>query len=469
LREALPHELKMRLINTATLEIEEFFESNIPRYAILSHTWGEGEVTFKEFTKNHNLEAAGWTKIKKCCEFAQRRGQDYVWIDTCCIDKRSSAELSEAINSMYRWYRIAHECYAYLSDVEYNDEDGNVEEENEAGHLKKENEDELVGEENEVEDVGEEGEEDEDMDKGEEENEENDSASDNYWSDSDRADVIQIPADVERAFRASKWFTRGWTLQELLAPYTLYFIDRDWKGILGEKKKLSKVISEVTGIDRGALESLLEITHHSIAERMSWTSQRMCTRGEDVAYCLLGLFNVNMPLLYGEGKCAAFRRLQLEILKDSNDESIFAWYKRHSHRSLTSGILAVSPSEFENSANISSFLSDEWAPRQPYHTTNRGLAFQTVLGVSADSGARRPGRVEKDLDRLMVPLRCWDKSYLGDNGMTPLIIEVTLMGPQEFARIPDSGPLKLSTCPEELLDRKEKQFVGKEELIFIKM
>jgi hypothetical protein len=97
---------------------------------------------------------------------------------------------------------------------------------------------------------------------------------------SDRADVIQLPADVERAFRASKWFTRGWTLQELLAPYTLSFIDRDWKGILGEKKKLSKVISQVTGIDRGALNGLLWRQDHSIAERMSWASQRMCTRGE---------------------------------------------------------------------------------------------------------------------------------------------------------------------------------------------
>jgi hypothetical protein len=189
------------------------------------------------------------------------------------------------------------------------------------------------------------------MDEGEKENGEDDSTSEDDWTDSDTADAIQMPVDIERAFRASKWFTRGWTLQELLAPYKVYFVDRDWKTILGGRNTLSRVISEVTSIDGGVLKEWLLRLEHSIAERMSWASQRMCTRGEDVAYCLLGLFNVNMPLLYGEGKHAAFRRLQLEILKDSNDESIFAWrnggYSSLGFRESIGDILAVSPSDLK--------------------------------------------------------------------------------------------------------------------------
>ena len=93
----------MRLINTVSLKLEEFFETKIPKYAILSHTWADGEISYKDFVKYRNLEAAGWTKIRNCCKFAHDRGHDYVWIDTCCIDKKSSAELSEAINSMCCW------------------------------------------------------------------------------------------------------------------------------------------------------------------------------------------------------------------------------------------------------------------------------------------------------------------------------------------------------------------------------
>ena len=108
----------MYLINTSTLKMHLFADPDrVPEYAILSHCWGRNEVSFKEFINNRNRDSSGYKKITECCAFAKNRGREFVWIDTCCIDKRSSAELSEAINSMYEWYGRATECYAYLSDI----------------------------------------------------------------------------------------------------------------------------------------------------------------------------------------------------------------------------------------------------------------------------------------------------------------------------------------------------------------
>jgi hypothetical protein len=96
----------MRLINTSTLELEEFMGVNVPPYAILSHTWEEEEITFQEMSpKTHQVRnKKGYKKIKKTCEVAKEAGLQYAWVDTCCIDKRSSAELTEAINSMFQWW-----------------------------------------------------------------------------------------------------------------------------------------------------------------------------------------------------------------------------------------------------------------------------------------------------------------------------------------------------------------------------
>jgi hypothetical protein len=109
----------MRLLNSSTLELSEFFGSTIPEYVILSHVWGVDEVSFQEIQENTTAtqSKAGFLKIKECCSLAARDGFEWVWIDTCCIDKSSSAELQEAINSMYQWYRRAQICYAYLQDV----------------------------------------------------------------------------------------------------------------------------------------------------------------------------------------------------------------------------------------------------------------------------------------------------------------------------------------------------------------
>lgn len=236
----------MRLINVRTGELEEFFGHEAPSYAILSHTWGEGEVSFQEWqTDVRGITKAGFRKITRACEQSQRDGFDYLWVDTNCIDKSSSAELSEAINSMYLWYTQAAICYAYMSDVE------------------------------------------------------------------DETDL----EDLAR----SKWWTRGWTLQELLAPRDVRFYSRYWR-LIGTKLNNSALISRITNIAEPFLvgRSLLEAT---IAERMSWAAHRETTRQEDIAYCLLGLFNIQMPILYGERK-SAFVRLQEEIFKTSSDRML---------------------------------------------------------------------------------------------------------------------------------------------------
>ncbi|KAL8778615.1 MAG: hypothetical protein Q9194_001904 [Teloschistes cf. exilis] len=181
----------------------------------------------------------------------------------------------------------------------------------------------------------------------------------------DEDEVSALPAE----FCASEWFTRGWTLQELLAPHDLEFLDRSWNTI-GSKKKLRHHVSQATQIPVRDLFS--NITQQSIAKRMSWLSRRQTTRVEDMAYCLLSLCGVNMPLLYGEGK-RAFMRLQHGIIKMSDDESIFAWLSRHGDDKWKKGILAVSPKAFEKSGQIEAHTP--MRGKRPFSMTNKGLQY----------------------------------------------------------------------------------------------
>lgn len=292
----------MRLLNTSSINLEEFIGENVPDYVILSHTWGDDEVTFQDLLENsHDLhEKGGYKKIQSCCNQAIADGFEYAWVDTCCIDKTSSSELSEAINSMFRWYRNAQICYAYLNDVP-DDEDHQSE---------------------------------------------------------------------DSAFRRSRWFTRGWTLQEMLAPLSVTFFGRGWVDI-GTKASLREAISDVTDIETQIL-SMNYTGEISVAQRMSWASKRETTRVEDLAYCLMGLFGINMSLLYGEGE-NAFVRLQLEIIKSSDDQSIFAWTGAGKER----GFLARSPSEFINCGDIRQI--DTGMQSQPYEMTNKGLRIQLPM------------------------------------------------------------------------------------------
>lgn len=158
-------------------------------------------------------------------------------------------------------------------------------------------------------------------------------------------------ARLGAAFRESEWFRRGWTLQELLAPEFVTFFTRDWKEI-GTKRSLRGTLSSITGIRSDILEGYATTSSASIAERMSWASTRVTSRIEDMAYCVLGLFEVNMSPLYGEGH-NAFIRLQLEIMRSTNDESIFAWTTKQEDNILGhGGVLARSPAAFEDSGNV---------------------------------------------------------------------------------------------------------------------
>jgi hypothetical protein len=245
----------MRLLNVdadGSLSLTTFIGNKIPSYAILSHTWeaDNQELTFQDLQNGIGSSKASYRKIQFCREQAQKDGLQYFWVDSCCIDRSNITELSEALNSMFRWYWNAAKCYVYLSDVSKDDLD-------------------LI-----------------------------------TWTS-------QVP--YESAFRASRWFTRGWTLQELLAPRSVDFFTKEGMH-LGDKKSFELQIHETTGIALAALRGH-PLPQFSVKERMSWAEGRKTTWEEDQAYCLLGIFNVHLPLIYGEGKMNAFIRLQEEIEK----------------------------------------------------------------------------------------------------------------------------------------------------------
>ncbi|KAI6022259.1 hypothetical protein BKA83DRAFT_53929, partial [Pisolithus microcarpus] len=195
----------------------------------------------------------------KTCEQARKDGYEWLWIDTRCIDKRSSAELSEAINSMYRWYQDAKVCYTYLNNVEES-----------------------------------------------------------------TFPTERINETYDMSDGRPEWFMRGWTLQELIAPKQIEFFNRDWAPI-GNKRHLAPVLKTITGIPCEVLRDGLTGKRLCVAQIMSWAADQKTTRVEDWAYSLMGLFEVNMPMVYGEGK-KAFQRLQLEIIRtSSSDHTIFAW------------------------------------------------------------------------------------------------------------------------------------------------
>ncbi|RPD54167.1 HET-domain-containing protein [Lentinus tigrinus ALCF2SS1-6] len=290
----LIQELSMWVLSTARAELHSFrTPEEVPGgFAALSHTWnnepedGPPEQSFQDVRKIQKRCARKGTnprdfvgeKIRRCCELAESHGYKWVWIDTCCIDKTSSAELSEAINSMFRYYALARICYGYLRDVPGLD------------------------------------------------------------------DICHSRSQTEEFLVRSIWLKRGWTLQELIAPRFFLFLSKSWD-ILGSKADLAEVLEREHDIPATVLRLEVSHTEFSIAQRMSWFGYRQTTRVEDEAYCLLGLFDIHMPPLYGEGR-NAFRRLQEEIMRQSADTTLFAWGGHHSDKDLRSCLLAPSPSAF---------------------------------------------------------------------------------------------------------------------------
>jgi len=248
----------MRLLNIYTFEFAEFEGDRLPPYRITSHRWTDDEATFKDVLKKKNPNSKGYMKIEGFCQFIredEERLRKYVtrelgsckwiWIDAACVDKRSSAEVSESINSMFGWYARAVECFAYLADVP---------------------------------------------------------------SLSAGRDTVMSK------FRRSEWFKRGWTLQELLVPRVVVFLNRDWE-VIGHKcgyceysnpcrdagPLLNDIVAETTGISEDIMFDYRKSARLSVDEKLSWMADRRTTKSEDMAYCLLGIFDVTMPLLYGDG------------------------------------------------------------------------------------------------------------------------------------------------------------------------
>jgi len=330
----------MRLINVENMVLEEFFGDHIPSYAILSHTWGQNheEVHFGEIGTTSAHQKPGYQKIRYLCQQAATDGLRWAWCDTCCIDKSSSAELSESINSMFQWYQKANVCYAYLSD----------------------------------------------------------------------ASATEVHEEKVDQMRTSRWFTRGWTLQELIAPEKVVFYGRDWK-FLGDKRSLVNYLCGITGVNFGALALPWALPSYSIATRMSWVSSRTTTRTEDQAYCMLGILGVYMPLLYGEGQ-NAFRRLQEELIKISDDETIFA----HSGPK----VLAVCPQEFSFGRDLTILKKDK---STPYSITNAGLHIHMrVLKLEVDARST----YERGVSALGI-LNCHRNNDKSRNRYLALPLELT--------------------------------------------
>ncbi|KAK4097870.1 HET-domain-containing protein [Parathielavia hyrcaniae] len=328
----------MRLINTRTLEFAEFLGSSNPKYAILSHTWGDDEVTLQDMIMTRDppstglLTKEGYRKVVDYCRLAAQQGHEWAWVDTCCIDKTNHAELAESINSMFRFYEDAAVCHVFLSD-------------------------------------------------------------------------LAADADLGDALPHCRWFTRGWTLQELIAPEVVELYDQSWV-LRGTKANLIDKLESITGILGGVLKWWIRLPEVSVAARMSWAANRETTRLEDRAYSMLGIFDVNMPLIYGEGE-KAFRRLQEEIIRQSNDLTILAWQPQNLNPAVflkvarSSPPLALSPLDFSNhSAHFTKTggfrqpaqklrweNGTKWSsPNPEYAITNKGLKITTSLAMLEPHG-----------------------------------------------------------------------------------
>ncbi|KAF6813381.1 hypothetical protein CMUS01_12847 [Colletotrichum musicola] len=373
----------MWLIDCDSLQLLDFQGDPDVDYAILSHTWGKDEVSFADFkalgsvAENETFqirlakgghvdikETHGYKKISGAARLAKHAGLQYVWVDTCCIDKTSSAELSESINSMFRWYQNASVCFAYLSDVIKFD--------------------------------------------------------------------LHSP---DSTFRRSRWFTRGWTLQELIAPREVKFFDKGWRYIDSKQSTTSfcALLANITGVSEQVLVGTTLLTDVSVANKMRWAAMRQTTRLEDTAYCLLGLFNVNMPLLYGEG-VRAFVRLQEQILRETDDQSIFLWgippFYRHRPDALH-GLLAESPSLFSLPTSfdyVQPLPPSEFSHSAPSTVTSQGLRATMLLVPAQPQGG----------DEYHAVLDCIaSNSQRPSADLTPCIVLKRLWGDQ-FARVVSS-------------------------------
>ncbi|KAK6438082.1 hypothetical protein LTR95_005715 [Oleoguttula sp. CCFEE 5521] len=372
----------MWLLNATTFELKYFHSvAQAPHYAILSHTWEDEEVIFQDM---RDLETArvkqGWQKMHHTCEQARKDDLEYCWVDTCCINKESSAELSEAINSMFNIYKNATVCYIHLADVTdfFTLEDG------------------LIGAQH-----------DPDTYNPEIHTQYSDQVADEreaQWAQS-----VKV-----HAFTSARWWTRCWTLQELLAPCESKFFNKAWN-LIARLHDVIMIVSKCTNID-------LEVLHHhtdplelSVAKRISWASYREATRREDVAYSLFGLLDINLPLLYGEGD-RAFVRLQEELIRTNADLSTLAWGLYNTDGSLEAAqslhdghsiLFASSPDAFRGCGDVA--LSDRLSSAVPGRLTNRGLELELPVIPAC---ALKSTREAVDADHVLADIGCYSQNML---------------------------------------------------------
>ncbi|KAH8660308.1 hypothetical protein BX600DRAFT_467538 [Xylariales sp. PMI_506] len=367
----------MRLIKcrSKTLELEEFVGMVTPPFAILSHTSGDDDVTYSHFAKGDDVRKSmpGWTKIQRACSLALETGTEYLWIDSCCIDSSSTAELTEAMNGMFKWLGQASTCFVYLSDYD-------------------------------------------------------------------------TATPTTESLGNAHWFTRGWSLQELIAPPEVHFYDKDWN-FFGTKSYLCQELCSITGIDEAVLFPPRDTTIREILDEvpvgkiMSWASTRYTTRPEDAAYCLLGLFGVSIPIIWGEGAEAAFVRLQEEIIRNRNDLTIFAWCSNdggpNSEKSNSvsptgnyRGVFARSPAEFAGCRALILDVPQRFIPE--FSLTNKGIRINTTLHRTTSS------------EHVFLSLRCHKPAnpaatigiYLKNQGVSTYV----RVNPHSLFQIPKDDP-----------------------------
>ena len=287
----------MRLLNLTTLEFKEFWGDEVPAYIILSHRWGEDEPTYNTFKDHQARQSEGFQKIAGFCRTigVYDPGIQWLWVDTACIDKTNMVELSEALNSMFRWYRNAERCYAYLQDVT-------------------------------------------------------------------EGSAVDIGSSV--------WFSRGWTLQELLAPSQVLFLSHGWRaiGVKSPRKItvpsalpwLNYTLSSITGVPLQLLRNFDPSSNLNIKRSMTWMKNRRTTRPEDQCYSMLGIFAVYMSPIYGEGRDHAFQRLIREIW---NEHSPGSKIDNDNYHVLTSSYHDKSGSE-DNQSGVHVW---DWEISLPWH------------------------------------------------------------------------------------------------------
>ena len=345
---------------------------DVTRFAILSHTWERGELSYEDLHGQNDLSGShlglqdsdrdggrqrSFEKLHNFCDIAEEYGTEFAWADNVCIDKSSSAELDESIRSMFSWYRNAAICIVYLAQTN----------------------------------------------------------------------------DL-RDFAHDRWFTRGWTLQELLAPRRLKFYSKRWhrlteflndkisaedvrrlnnQSLTRQLDLLSDAILKAAGLVMQHVRDFVPgIRHPSLPERMQWIARRATTREEDESYSLMGIFNVSISIAYGEGRERAFFRLYQAILEVGYERDWLLWTGR-----------SVSPS----------IHPSRMIPSSPkcYLTWNVNFRRDTPEGRMVSALENEP----LGLTNVGLPMKI-------------LFVPVHVREPGKFSRYPDyTPPDALITCP----------------------